>query len=145
MSLTLTLAQAQAYVTKAPTASTPTSVSAATNTNPVAITTSAPHLLATGDTVVIASMATLTSANGVRQVTVTGASTFTVAVAGNGVYSSGGTVTKVVIGQVLGDLKISQLYDLIDAIARVPYAQGNDNNRTAEPTVGTIVGALIAL
>src|SRR5579864_4001719 len=68
-------------------------VTAATNVNPVAITTAAPHGLLTGDLVFIFGLVGNTSPNDQWwTITTTGASTFTVPVAGNGAWISGGTV-----------------------------------------------------
>ncbi len=68
-------------------------ITAATNASPIAVTTSAPHLLETGDIVQISGAVTLTAANGRFVVTKTGASTFTLNNSnGNGTWASGGTV-----------------------------------------------------
>ncbi len=63
-------------------------VTAATNASPIAITTSAPHNLITGDIVSIPVASGNTAAAGAWIVTVTGASTFTLnGSVGNGVFS----------------------------------------------------------
>lgn len=75
-------------------------VTAATNATPIAITTSTPHLLVTGDQVTITGVQGNTAANGAnRTVTVTGASTFTInGSAGSGAYTSGGSVQPLTYG-----------------------------------------------
>ena len=69
------------------------SVSAATNATPIAITTTANHLYATGASVTISGVLGNTAANGTFTITATGATTFTLnSSVGNGTYTSGGTV-----------------------------------------------------
>lgn len=61
--------------------------------SPIAITTTAPHGLVTGQVVTIAGVGGNVAANGTgKEVTVTGATTFTVPGIGDGAYTSGGTV-----------------------------------------------------
>lgn len=68
-------------------------VTAATNASPIAITTAAPHGLATGAVVFILGVGGNTAANGAWIVTVTGGSSFTLdGSLANGAYTSGGTV-----------------------------------------------------
>jgi hypothetical protein len=69
-------------------------VSGATNTNPISITVSGslPADAQTGCLVEITGVLGNNAANGQYPITVTGASTFTIPVAGNGAYTSGGTV-----------------------------------------------------
>ncbi len=68
-------------------------ITGATNANPIVITTSAPHYLVTGDEVAISSVGGNTAAIGLLwAVTVTGPNTFSIPVAGNGAYTSGGVV-----------------------------------------------------
>ncbi len=75
-------------------------ITGATNANPSVVTTSAAHGLATGDRVTIAGSVGNTAINGTFQVVVLTATTFSlkteagVAVAGNGAWTSGGTVQK---------------------------------------------------
>lgn len=76
-------------------------ITGATNANPSVITTSAAHGLATDDRVTIAGSVGNTAINGTWKVTVLTATTFTVrnestgaAIAGNGAWTSGGTVQK---------------------------------------------------
>jgi hypothetical protein len=67
-------------------------VTGATNATPIAITTSAPHGLATGMFVRNAAIGGNAAANGEFKVTVTGANTFTLnGSVGSGAYTSGGT------------------------------------------------------
>lgn len=65
----------------------------ATNANPIVITTSAAHNLVTGDSVTISGVLGNTAANGTNVATVLTATTFSIPVAGNGAYTSGGTFT----------------------------------------------------
>lgn len=67
-------------------------VSAATNSNPIQITTATPSRRQTGDTVTISGVGGNTNANGTWTVTRVDDSNFTVPVAGNGNYTSGGIV-----------------------------------------------------
>jgi hypothetical protein len=83
-------------------------ISAATSTNPVQFTTSAAHGWNTGNTVDFASLpGNFGTAfnNGVFQITVNGASTFTVAVDGSAfsAYTSGGTVTRTNVTSISGN------------------------------------------
>ena len=70
----------------------PSTITSATNASPIAITTSAAHNYATGDTVVISGVGGNTAANGRFVITVTGSTTFTLnGSTGSGAYTSGGT------------------------------------------------------
>lgn len=62
----------------------------ATNANPIVLTTTLPHGLVNGDTVTISLVTGNTAANGVQVVTVIDANDFSIPVAGNGSYVSGG-------------------------------------------------------
>lgn len=67
-------------------------VTGATNASPIVITTSASHLFATGDRVVVASVGGNTAANGEFTITKLSATTFSLdGSTGNGAYTSGGT------------------------------------------------------
>lgn len=69
-----------------------TTITNATNATPIAITTSAAHLYASGDTVVITGVVGNTAANGTFVIVVTGSTSFTLTGSvGNGAYTSGGT------------------------------------------------------
>jgi hypothetical protein len=69
-------------------------VTGSTNTTPIVVTTASPHGLQTGEQVTISGVLGNTAANGVFTVTVTSASQVTLdGSAGNGVWTSGGTVT----------------------------------------------------
>lgn len=77
-------------------------VTGASNTNPITITTAVtinsqpvtnPHLFQTGLSVTIAGVGGNTAANTTAVITVTGPNTFTIPVAGNGAYTSGGVAT----------------------------------------------------
>lgn len=69
------------------------SVTNATVATPSVITTSDAHGLVTGDVVTISAVGGTTTVNGTFVVTVLTSTTFSVPVAGVGVYTSGGTVT----------------------------------------------------
>jgi hypothetical protein len=70
-------------------------ISGASNANPIEITSNA-HGLVTGDCVTIASVGGNTNANGNWSITKTGDNTFTIPVAGNSNYTSGGTFQKII-------------------------------------------------
>lgn len=73
-----------------------------TNASPIEVTTSASHGLTTGDLVTITGVVGNTACNVTASaITVTAADKFTVAVAGNGAYVSGGTAVTVPTVQVL--------------------------------------------
>lgn len=85
-----------------PVSSSSSNVSAATNANPCAITTSTAHGFTTGNQVTFASVGGMTNLNGnTYTITVTGTTTFTLNSTDStayGVYTSGGTVTRVSTG-----------------------------------------------
>lgn len=137
MSRRLSLATVQAMMLKVPTTFSSTVITAATNVQPIAVTSTA-HGLATGDSVLIQSVLGNTAANGISQVTVTGPNTFTIPQAGNGAYTSGGTVAKVTIGTQLGNLLPGDLRDLNFALEKIMYIQGGDLDRTVESTLAAI-------
>lgn len=66
-------------------------VTGATNANPIEVTTQFGHGLSTGNSVTISGVGGNTAANGTFTITKTAANKFTVGVAGNGAYVSGGT------------------------------------------------------
>jgi Neuraminidase-like domain len=69
-------------------------VAGAANTSPIAITTTAPHGLVSGEQVAISLVEGNTAANGTFTITVTGPSSFTLdGSSGNGVWTAGGVVT----------------------------------------------------
>lgn len=81
------------------------SVSGATDANPLVVTTSAPHLLQTGDVVTIAGVGGNVLANGTFEITVLSSTTFSIPVdaSAGSAYTSGGTVTwSGVIGAISG-------------------------------------------
>lgn len=67
-------------------------VTGATNVSPIVITTSANHNLSSGDYALISGVGGNTAANGQFLATVISPTTFSIPVAGNGAYTSGGTV-----------------------------------------------------
>lgn len=69
-------------------------VTDATNANPIVVTTSAVHGLRSGMRVTISGVLGNTNANGTHVITVLSTTTFSIPVAGNGAYTSGGTVNR---------------------------------------------------
>jgi hypothetical protein len=133
----LTAAQLTTLTQKALTLSAGTAVTAATNANPIVVTSTA-HGLTTGDVVFIAGAVGNTAANGVFTATVVDANTFSIAVAGNGAWSSGGTVKKVTMGTLVGDLTVGDLEDIESSLSRMNVKHGNDANRAVESTLATL-------
>jgi len=73
-------------------------VTGATNASPIVITTSANHLFATGDRVIVASVGGNTAANGEFYITKISATTFSLdGSTGNGAYTAGGTAACVTL------------------------------------------------
>ncbi len=80
-------------------------ISAASNASPIAITTSSPHGLSTGDHVFIFGMLGNTAANGRWTVTVTDSTHFTLnGSTGNGAYTSGGYMVDLSNKEFLSDI-----------------------------------------
>jgi len=104
------------------------SIASSTNASPIVVTTSAPHLLATGDAVIINAHATNTSANGVwPTVMVLSPTTFSIPVAGVGVGGATGMVQSLDLG--ISDLP-EDAVDFRDASSvNVPFEANFD--RTA--------------
>jgi len=73
----------------------PVPLTGASNANPIQIQTPTPHGLVSGDNVCISGVLTNTAANGQFNVTVISATVFTIPIAGNGIYTSGGLVGKI--------------------------------------------------
>ncbi len=69
-------------------------ISGATNANPIVITTQTAHGLTSGRTVVITGVSGNTAANGTFVITVTSTTKFSIPIAGNGTYTSGGNVNR---------------------------------------------------
>jgi hypothetical protein len=69
-------------------------ITGATNASPIEITTASAHGWASTDVVQIYGVGGNTAANGSRAITSTGASTFTIGVAGNANYTTGGYVVR---------------------------------------------------
>lgn len=69
-------------------------ITGATNANPIEITTASDHGWATNDVVQVYGVGGNTAANGSRIATVTATNKFTIGVAGNADYTSGGTVVR---------------------------------------------------
>ena len=83
---------------RTPVSSISASVTAATNANPGAVTTGAAHGFTTGDQVQFSGVGGMTNINtGTYTITVTGGTTFTIGVDSTayGIYTTGGTVTRV--------------------------------------------------
>lgn len=85
-------------------------VTAATNATPIVLTTGVAHGLTSGDRVLVLGVGGNTAANGVFLVTVVNTTTFSLQtlagadVAGNGAFTSGGTVVKLDADQFLADV-----------------------------------------
>lgn len=96
-------------------------VTAATNATPIVVTTSASHNLTTGDFVSVDSVGGNTAANGLRNVTVLSATTFSIdGSVGNGAYTSGGTARRISYGLTLSDLEAIE-----DAVNRTRLNAGS--------------------
>jgi hypothetical protein len=67
-------------------------ITAATNANPIVITTASAHGLSTGNDVIISGALGNTAANGTWPITYVSNTKFSIPVAGNGTYTSGGTL-----------------------------------------------------
>ncbi len=79
------------------TTATPLTITGATNAAPIVITTSAAHGFSTGDRVDVSGVLGNTAANGIWDITVMSATQFSLDNStGNGAYTSGGTVERVV-------------------------------------------------
>lgn len=94
-------------------------IASSTNANPIAVTTSAAHGMTTGDKADIKNHQTNTSANGVWSVTVTGANTFTIPVAGVGVGGATGVAVPISLG----------------ATYPMPTDGDNDNGASIQPSL----------
>ncbi len=106
-------------------------VTAATNATPIQITTAA-HGLTTGDRVLVSGVGGNTAANGIWSVTVVNATQFTLDTsAGNGIYTSGGTVIKLSLDEFLSD---------IPTAARA--GNSGSNARANAPSIGSLTSAL---
>lgn len=99
------------------TASAATAITDATNATPIVVTSVA-HLLRTGDDVVISGVTGNTAANGIRNVTVLSADTFSInGSVGNGAFVSGGTAQR-----IFNSMTVSQLQAVDDVCNRVNVA-----------------------
>lgn len=98
-------------------------ISGATNANPIVVTTSAAHGITTGQPVTISGVGGNTAANGDRIATQLSPTTFSVPVAGNGAYTSGGAwhstgLYRVTLtGSVLTSLAAGQTYTVMVTFA----------------------------
>lgn len=102
-------------------------VSNATNVNPIVITTTTNHGITTGQPVTVSGVGGNTNANGDHIATQLSPTTFSIPVAGNGAYTSGGAwhstgLYRVVLsGAVLASLEAGKTYT-----AAVTFAVGGD-------------------
>ena len=112
---------------------------AATNAAPIAITTTAAHNLNTGAIVAISGITGNTAANGIWQITRTGATTFTLdRSVGNGAYSAGGTITAGLYDAFADDV-VASLPDLgVDKFQPWPVI-----TVPASGTTGTVSGTTV--
>ena len=99
-------------------------IDGATNATPIVISTTVSHLFATGDTVLIRSVAGNTAANGQWVITVLTATTFSLTGSvGSGAYTSGGTATDISLTPAFnipsgGDLRNAASVDVaLEALA----------------------------
>ena len=102
-------------------------LSGATNANPIVVTTTANHGITTGQPVVISGVGGNTNANGSFIATYLSNTTFSIPVAGNGAYTSGGAwhstgLYRITLtGSVLSSLEAGKTYTVI-----VTYTVGGD-------------------
>lgn len=103
------------------------SLSGASNANPVVVTTTAAHGVTTGQPVTVSGVTGNTAANGNRTATYVSPTTFSLGVAGNGAYVSGGAwhstgLYRVTLsGAVLASLESGKTYTVV-----VAWAVGGD-------------------
>lgn len=103
------------------------SISGATNVNPIVVTTTASHGITTGQPVVISGVGGNLAANGSFVATYLSATTFSIPIAGNGAYTSGGSwhstgLYRVTLtGSILSSLEAGKTYTVV-----VTYAVGGD-------------------
>jgi len=100
-------------------------ITGATNANPIVIT-SAGHGLTTGTAVRISGVGGNTAANGLHIITSAGANTFTIPVAGNAGYTSGGTWVTAGLYKIpiLGSM-LSNLLEGSNYVAVVTWAESS--------------------
>lgn len=103
------------------------SLSGATNANPIVVTTTAAHGVTTGQPVTISGVGGNTAANGSVTATYVSPTTFSLGVAGNGAYTSGGAwhstgLYRVTLtGSVLNSFEGGKTYTVV-----VSYTVGGD-------------------
>lgn len=114
-------------------------ISAATNANPINITTTAAHGLTTGDHVHIFDVLGNTAANGRWAVTVIDATHFTIPVAGNGAYTSGGYVVDLSNKEFLSDIPSGARVAISPAHASKTVSRGVYD--AADVTLTSVAGA----
>lgn len=114
-------------------------VANATNANPVVITTTTPHGLGSTEQVLIAGILGTTSANGLWVITVLSDTTFSIPVAGNGAYISGGLVTREYVSLV--QFEAAYDIDLVTADKQVWGEIYYDGSPLAEGGTITFAGA----
>jgi len=116
-------------------------VSAASNASPIVVTTAVDHLLETGNWALILAVGGNTNAIGLHKVTKVDHDNFSIAVAGNAAYTSGGTVQKLGRDGLIRLLKPWQVKALVDALDRVAHVEGTDDGAGAgESDLKTILG-----
>lgn len=102
----------------------------ATNATPIAITTASDHGYSTGDRVRLDGVAGNTAANGVWDITVTGADTFTLdSSAGNGTFTPGGIVRRLT-GGLAPDSCVGCLVRIIAGMGRGQTRRIESHNAT---------------
>ncbi len=104
--------------------------------------TSTAHGFQTGDILLHESIGGAVQANGLVQITVVDADSYTVnGLASASSYTTGGTAKRVLLGGGIGSLKPNEVASITDALSRVPHIRGNDGEGGAnESTLKSIFG-----
>jgi hypothetical protein len=111
-------------------------ITAASNANPIVLTTGAVNSLTSGTAVRIASVGGNTNANGLNVVTVLTTQTFSIPVAGNAPYTSGGTWKTA--GLYLLDLTVVTVPSLVSAFEEgLNYAVDVNWTESTVPKIAT--------
>lgn len=125
---------------------TKTTVTNATNANPIVITTAAAHTLTTGDHVEITGVVGNTAANNADiAVTVLTSTTFSIPIAGNGAYVSGGNVNPFVFRATVDAAQAAACAAITRAYSHSTDGMGRDSggvHRTAAQYVTKATASL---
>jgi hypothetical protein len=112
-------------------------ITLATNVNPIVVTTGPAHGMMTGDRVDVVGVLGNTAANGVWTVTRLSANTFSIPVAGNGAYTSGGTAQPLTYGAAT-TLPSDGTDPRNAASVNVPFESILDRSSSLVPTIGSL-------